>query len=271
MDGVGATAKMTAAARAREAARDDRLLDDPWAAALAGDEGFAFLDAQSALVPGTSPPPVFAVRHRFFDDYVLDRVATGLRQVVLVAAGLDTRAFRLTWPAGVRLFELDQPSVLTYKQNVLDNADAVAKCERFTVAVDLREDWPAELVRAGFDSNEPCVWLAEGLLFYLPEASVHALLDATSRMSRPGSTLGADIMPVAMLADERRRAWKQFYSDAGAPFKFGTDEPAALLEAHGWQPTIHQFADVSQRLGRAWPTPPTPRPQGSIITADRVG
>lgn len=262
---------MTAAARAREAAKHDRLFEDPWAALLAGDEGFALLDAQNALVPGGRPPPVFVVRHRFFDDFVLRQVSAGIRQVVIIAAGLDTRAFRLAWPSGVHLFELDQPTVLSYKQKILDDANASAGCERHAVAVDLREDWSAALVGAGFHPAEPTVWLAEGLLFYLPEGAVHALLDATARLSLRGTMLGTDIMSAAMLADERRRAWVQFYSDAGAPLIFGTDEPLPLFESHGWRATLHGYPDISQQMGRAWPLPPTTGPQGAIITATRVG
>jgi methyltransferase (TIGR00027 family) len=262
---------MTAAARARETARADRLFADPWAALLAGDEGFALLDAQGALVPGVEPPPTFVVRHRFFDDYLLSKVTAGTRQVVLVAAGLDTRAFRLDWLSGVCLFELDQESVLTHKQKVLDGAGAMARCERRAVAVDLREDWPTQLIGAGFQSSKPTAWLAEGLLFYLPESAVHALLAHTAGLSCPGSSLGADVMSTEMLQDERRRAWVQFYADAGAPLVFGTDDPESLLASHGWQATIHRFPDVSLELGKAWPMPRVPGPQGAMITANRAG
>ena len=260
---------MTAAARAREAAREDRLFDDPWSTLLAGNEGFALLDAQSALVPGGQPPPVFVVRHRFFDDYLLSQVSTGVRQIVLVAAGLDTRAYRLAWPPGVRLFELDQPSVLSYKESVLDAAGASATCRRHAVAVDLRSDWTAALIGSGFDPDEPTVWLAEGLLFYLPEDSVHALLDAIAGLSAPGSALGTDTISTAMLTHESRRAWVEFYANAGSPLIFGTDDPASLLATYGWQSTLHPYSEASRRLGRAWSLPTMPGPQSVIITATR--
>jgi methyltransferase (TIGR00027 family) len=261
---------MTAAARAREGARDDRLFEDPWAATLAGEEGFAFLDAQDATFPGGRSPQSFVVRHRFFDDYLLSQASAGLRQVVLVAAGLDTRAFRLAWPPGIRVFELDQPAVLAYKDKLLADVGAIARCERRTVAVDLREDWPAELIGAGFSPTEPAVWLAEGLLFYLPEEAVHALLSAMAELSLPGSALGTDTMSAATLAHESRRGWVRLYADAGAPFIFGVDEPGELLVARGWQPTLSFYPEVSQQLGRAWQSPLPTGPQSAIITATRM-
>jgi methyltransferase (TIGR00027 family) len=261
---VGATAKMTAAARARESARADRLLEDPWAAALAGDEGFAFLEQDEALRP---PTPAYVVRHRFFDDFLLERASNGVRQVVLVAAGLDTRAFRLAWPAKVRLFELDQPSVLSYKQAVLKDAGASATCERMTVPVDLRDEWAPRLLEQGYKPAEAAVWIAEGLLFYLPEAAVHGLLDTAASLSSPGSALGTDTMSSAMLADESRQAWVESYADAGAPFVFAADSPAELLAQHGWEPTLHAYPDISRRLGRPWQFPAVPGPPSAIITA----
>ncbi len=255
---------MTAAARARESARADRLFDDPWAAALAGEEGFAFLERDEALRP---PTPVYVVRHRFFDDFLLACAADGVRQVVLVAAGLDTRAFRLAWPAEVRLFELDQPSVLSYKQTVLEDAGASVECERVTVPIDLRGDWAPRLLEHGYKYAEAAVWIAEGLLFYLPEAAVQGLLDTAAALSSSGSALGTDTMSAAMLADESRQAWVEAYADAGAPFVFAADRPAELLAQHGWEPTLHTYPDVADRFGRPWQFPPAPGPQSVIITA----
>lgn len=255
---------MTAAARARESARVDRLFEDPWAEALAGEEGFAFLERDEALRPAS---PAFVVRHRFFDDFLLARAAEGVRQVVLVGAGLDTRAFRLTWPGEVRLFELDQPSVLSYKQAVLQDAGASATCERVTVPVDLRDDWASRLLDQGYGPEDPAVWVAEGLLFYLPEVAVHRLLDIAADLSSPDSALGTDTMSATMLADESRRTWAASYADAGAPFVFGSDRPAQLLAEHGWEPTLHRYPDVAGRLGRPWQFPTVLGPQNVIITA----
>jgi methyltransferase (TIGR00027 family) len=266
VEGVGVTAKMTAAARARESERADRLFEDPWAASLAGDEGFDFLAREEALLPDR-PEAVFVLRHRFFDDFLLRRAGDGVRQVVLIAAGLDTRAFRLAWPSGVRVFELDQASVLDYKEAVLEKAGATAGCERKTVAVDLREDWGAALLEAGYDSTAAGVWLAEGLLFYLPEAAVYDLLDTTAKLSCAGSALGTDTMSSAMLASESRQTWKQFYADSDAPLKFGADRPADLLAEHGWQPTLHSYSELAEQLGRSWPSQADQWPRGAIISA----
>jgi methyltransferase (TIGR00027 family) len=126
---------------------------------------------------------VFVVRHRFFDDFLLRHAADGVRQPVLVTAGLDTRAFRLAWPSGVRVFELDQPIVLDYEETVLEQAGATAGCERKAVAADLRADWGPALLEAGYDSAASAVWLGEGLLFYVPEAAVSDLLDTTAKLS----------------------------------------------------------------------------------------
>lgn len=268
MDGVAATSLMTAAARARESSRPDRLFDDPWAELLAGDEGRAFLARQDEVLPAT---PVFVVRHRFFDDFLLDRASRGILQVVLLAAGLDTRAYRLAWPEGVRVYELDQPEVMRYKRSVLDGAGASPTCDRITISADLRDDWPAKLVTAGFDPATPAVWLAEGLLFYLPEEAVRRLLDDTARLSAAGSSLGTDTMSAVMLASAERQRWVQLYADSGAPFVFGTDEPGELIADHGWVPTVHPTRDIADGLGRPFPTPAQPGlPSGSIITAIRA-
>ncbi|GAC1589910.1 MAG: SAM-dependent methyltransferase [Acidimicrobiales bacterium] len=268
MDGVAATSLMTAAARARESARPDRLLNDPWAELLAGEEGRAFLGRQDHVLP---PTPVFAIRHRFFDDFLLTEAHRGVRQIVLLAAGLDTRAYRLAWPVGVRLYELDQPQVLEYKQSTLDGAAASPTCERIVVATDLREDWVEKLLAAGYDRSEPAVWLAEGLLFYLPEASVRSLLDITASLSARGSALGTDTMSAVMLASEERKPWVELYRECGAPFVFGTDEPAELLASHGWVPTVYSSRSIAEGFGRVWPTPVAQGlPPGSIITATRT-
>jgi methyltransferase (TIGR00027 family) len=145
VDPVGATARLTAAARAREAERPDSLFFDPFAAELAGAEGFAALDRQNAARSGDGEVvanPVFAIRTRFFDEFLL-REATErhVDQIVLVAAGLDTRAFRLAWPAQTHLFELDQPEVLAYKRAILDRIGAEPVAHLRSVAIDLRTAW----------------------------------------------------------------------------------------------------------------------------------
>jgi methyltransferase (TIGR00027 family) len=268
VNSVGATSRLTAAARARESARTDRLFEDPWAAELAGEKGFSLLEGNDACFHGLAPP-AFVVRHRFFDDFLTRQASQGIRQVVLIAAGLDTRAFRLLWPAGVRLFELDQPAVLSYKQDVLDNAGAAASCHRHIVPVDLRDDWPRALTDAGYRRTERTAWLAEGLLFYLPEATVTALLDAMAALSVAGSSLGTDTMSAATLGHPSRQAWVSYYASVGAPFIFGIDDPGELLARHGWRPALHPYPDVARQYGRSWLAPVLPGPKNTLVTATR--
>jgi methyltransferase (TIGR00027 family) len=269
VDSVGATSRLTAAARARESARADRLFEDVWAAELAGEEGFSLLEGNDASLHGQAPP-AFVVRHRFFDDFLTRQTSHGVRQVVVIAAGLDTRAFRLSWPAGVHLFELDQPAVLSFKQDVLDNVGAAASCHRHVVPVDLRDDWPSALTDAGYRRAERVAWLAEGLLFYLPEATVTALLGSMAALSIEGSTLGTDTMSAATLGHESRQDWVSYYASVGAPFIFGTDHPSELLARHGWRPTLHPYPDVAHQYGRSWPSPALPGPKSTLVTATRV-
>ena len=265
MEGVAATSLLTAATRARESLRPDRLFDDPWAGLLAGEEGEEFLARHDALAP---PSPVFVVRHRFFDDWLLAAAAEGIRQVVLVAAGLDTRAYRLAWPTGTVVYEIDQPEVLAYKDRVLAEADALPKCSRVGVPADLRSDWPTRLRSAGFSEESTTVWLAEGLLFYLPEPSARTLLRTMASMSVPGSKLGTDTMSATMLASEERRPWVDLYAEADAPFVFGTDDPHDFVASCGWVPVVPALRDFGAKLGRPWPSPAQPGPPpGTVIVA----
>jgi methyltransferase (TIGR00027 family) len=263
------TARMTAAARAWETARRDGLLRDPWAAALAGDEGFEFLDRQATVVRTLNQPSPYVLRHRFFDDFLLAGLDDGIRQAVLVGAGLDTRGFRLSWPTGARLFEIDQPAVLAYKQRVLDEAGAVAACERRIVALDLRDELAPALLEAGYDSETPSFWLIEGVLFYLPESSVRELLADAARLSPPGSRLGVDLMATSVVRAAAMEPWAEFYAAEGAEFQFICDDPAGLIAEHGWEPTVHTYVEMSEQLGRQWSDEGVPGADGAIIKARR--
>lgn len=269
MDPVGFTSRLTAAARARETERPDRLFNDEFAAALAGPEGFAFLDRHWVAVGGT-PRPNFAVRTRFFDDFLLATARTrGVRQVVLVAAGLDTRAFRLDWPPGVRVFEIDQVEVLHYKASILDPLRATPRCERTTVAVDLRADWSRALLDAGYRTAEPTAWLLEGLLMYLPDAAVERLLTETARLSARGSQLGVDTLPRSILL--QMRGFIELYTERGCPVLFTTDDPLGILARCGWSATLYTAPEEGVRLGRPWPVPLLPdTPRGALLTAERA-
>lgn len=269
MDGVGMTARMTAAARAWETARTDGLLRDPWAAALAGDEGFEFLDRQATVVRALNQPSPYVLRHRFFDDFLLAGLDQGIRQAVLVGAGLDTRGFRLPWPPGAKLFEVDQPDVLAYKQRVLDEAGAVAACARRTVALDLRDELEPALLEAGYDPGAPSFWLIEGVLFYLPESAVSELLTTTARLSPPGSRLGIDLMASSVVQDSAMQPWAEFYATEGAAFEFTSDDPVGLLAGHGWEGTVHTYVEMGAQLGRPWTDEGVPGADGTIVKARR--
>ncbi|HYA51894.1 MAG TPA: SAM-dependent methyltransferase, partial [Streptosporangiaceae bacterium] len=184
---LAVTACWIAAVRAQESRRPDRLLDDPWAARLAGAEGEEWLRARG----GSPALVVMTIRARFFDDF-LRRISAGegIRQVVLVAAGLDTRAYRLSWPARVQLFELDRPEVLARKQKFLDSGGAQPGCARRPVGVDLAGQWTDPLLDAGFDPEVSSCWLAEGFLFYLPPDGITRILDQVTGLAAAGSRLG---------------------------------------------------------------------------------
>jgi methyltransferase (TIGR00027 family) len=207
------------------------------------------------------------VRTRFFDDYLIAAVAAGCRQVVLLAAGLDTRAFRLSWPQWVRVFELDLPEVLAFKDTVLAGCTAVPGSDRRALTVDLREDWPVALIRAGFDRTAPTAWLAEGLLLYLAADEADRLLTAVSKLSAPGSRLSfehASTADTALLAQARQLPTMDQYT---ALWKGGLGEDAPdWLTRHGWQPRFHDFATLAAFYGR--PTPGSA--SGGFITAVRT-
>jgi methyltransferase (TIGR00027 family) len=187
MSDVSRTAVGVARLRAMETRRPDRLFEDPYAEAFAPGGPEAVSRAASSVFRLH-----IVIRTRFYDDYLLAACASGCRQVVLLAAGLDTRAFRLNWPPDVRLFELDLPELLAYKEKVLEAQSATPRGSRTVVDADLREDWPARLTAAGFQPDVPTAWLIEGLLVYLtPEDAANVLTEVTS-LSAPGSQVSCE-------------------------------------------------------------------------------
>jgi len=262
--GVGMTAKMTAAGRAQESRRPDRLFDDPLAQALAGADGFRWM---AEMRPPGAPPenPSIGPRTWFFDQLIGRAADDGSRQVVLVAAGMDTRAFRLPLPAGTIVYELDDPAVLADKQAILDREQAVPQCTRRPVAADLAGPrWPAALAAAGFDPGAPAVFVAEGLSWYLPEQAVALLLDRTAVIAAPGSRLGVDMISAVALANPAAAPYYALAAARGARWQFGTDDPGGFLAAHGWQADVHDMYAVARGLGR-WPPPGVPG-----VIADRA-
>ena len=140
-------------------------------------------------------PAAMAARTLYFDAFFADAAAAGIRQAVILASGLDARAYRLDWPAGMTVFEIDQPEVIAFKTTTLAGLGAEPKAELRTVAIDLREDWPTALKAAGFDPTQPSAWIAEGLFGYLPPEAQDRLLDAVTELSAPGSRLGSEAVP----------------------------------------------------------------------------
>lgn len=277
MDSLALTARWMAAARARESWRADRLFDDPFAEALAGDEGFSWLRMLdlSAGIFAPGPGLYAVVRTRFFDEFLISALReSGARQVVMLAAGMDVRAFRMKWPPGARLYELDLPEVFEFKEKQLERAGAQSNCERRVVEADLREgSWKELLAEAGYEEAKPSVWIAEGFLLYLEEPDVHALLDGVSSMACASSRLGADITNSDIFLSPAEAPLLETFAWMGAPLRSGTNEPEALLARHGWRARAVQPGEKGASYGR-WPYPVPPRqipgfPRSFLLTASR--
>jgi len=197
--GVGATA--TAVAASRAIAHRAALIDDPWAEQLVTAVGSAHF---TALLAGAAPGDGsdvermahgMAVRTRYFDDFLIEATATGIRQAVILASGLDSRAYRLAWPTGTVVFDVDQHSVIDFKVTTLAGLGAKPTAEVRNVGIDLRDDWPAALRANGFDVHRPTAWIAEGLLIYLPPDAQDRLFDHITTLSANGSQLATEYMP----------------------------------------------------------------------------
>jgi methyltransferase (TIGR00027 family) len=274
-ESVGATALGVAAARAAETARPDPLIRDDYAYLLTSSAGPAWAqmasgddtwlrDDEQALRLHEMARDYQAVRTHYFDGYFTAAVRTGIRQVVILAAGLDSRAYRLDWPAGTTVFEIDQPKVLGYKTSTLDAHGAVAKARRVPVAVDLRDDWPATLIAAGFDPTQPTAWLAEGLLPYLPGDAQDRLFDLVTEHSAAGSHLAVEafnLHPSQHSAEKRavrRERTAQLRERLGLDLDVDTlmytddarADAADWLAEHGWRVDGVPSADEMARLGR---------------------
>ena len=267
MNPVATTGLLVAALRAEESKQPKPLFDDPFAASLAGDAGRAALVSYRAAVG--SSIPIIEVRTRFFDE-ALSRAATdGIRQVVIVAAGMDARAYRLAGLAGCHVFELDQAEVLEYKQSVL--RDIQPQANRRAVPADLSRDFSGALKAAGFQSSAPSVWLVEGLLQYLDESAVLALFEQVSALSAPGSRLLYDVVGRSLLEAPLLTHTLRMMHELGAPWLYGSDDPAQLASKHGWSVVVTDPAEIGNQWGR-WPVPAAPLnvpgiPRGYLLEA----
>ena len=227
---VGATATMVAAARALASGGTNPIISDPFAAPLVRAVG---LDFFRRLVDGDIVPSEayegsakdlaletdsIAVRTRFFDDFFLNAARDGIRQSVILAAGLDARAYRLSWPPGSVVYEVDQPKVVEFKSTAMSDLGAAPAADRRTVSIDLRDDWPAALRSSGFDVTQPTSWSAEGLLMYLPPDAQDRLFDNITELSAPASLLATEYHPdsgptMTQRAQEFNDRWAKFGCD----------------------------------------------------------
>ena len=274
-ESVGATALGVAAARAAETARPDALIRDDYAYLLTASAGPAWAqmasaddewlrDDEQARRQHEMARNYQAVRTHYFDGYFDAAVRADIRQVVILAAGLDSRAYRLDWPTGTTVFEIDQPKVLDYKTSTLDAHGALPKARRVPVAVDLRDDWPAALLAAGFDPAQPTAWLAEGLLPYLPGDAQDRLFDLATAHSAAGSRIAVEafnLHPSQYSSEKRalrRERTAQLRERLGLDLDVDTlmyidDERADAAEwlaDHGWRVDAVPSAEEMARLGR---------------------
>ena len=268
---VGTTATMVAAARAVASREADPLFDDPYAAPLVRAVGLDFFtklaDGEVELPDDGEPGgPAFlaasiAVRTRFFDDFFDEAGAAGIRQAVILASGLDSRAYRLSWSDGTVVYEIDQPQVIEFKSTTMASIGATPATEQRTVGIDLREDWPKALRASGFDETQPTAWSAEGLLVYLPPDAQDRLFDDITALSAPGSRLATEYHPDAAasigarLKDINER-WGAVPVDMDITKLFYDGERNGVVEylsEHGWQVSARRRPDVFAGYGRAFP------------------
>lgn len=270
LDAVERTALLTAALRAAETRREDRIYEDPYAARLCGETGPELLaQVRDATFPAhsrrtlPSTPDYNAIRTRFFDDYLQQAAReAGTHQIVLAPSGMDSRAYRLEWPSSVRYFEVDRPAVLAYKEGRLTGV--APRVDHRTVAVDLTSaDWEAQLIAAGYDPELPSTWLLEGLLYYIPEADGRRVLERVAALCAPGSRIAADLVNAAALTLPNMRGLLDVFAGWGCPWVFGTDEPEALFDSYGFTVEALQPGEPGADFGR-WPDPVPPRSENDV-------
>jgi methyltransferase (TIGR00027 family) len=264
MPPVTTTAKWAAAQRARESRRLDRLFFDPFASALAGEEGRTALEISERVNPRSEDTAAYiAIRVRFLDDLVLRLASEGIRQIVVPAAGMDARAFRLDLAPDTVIYEMDHPELLEEKENILRREGAKPKCRRVTLATDLEHDWAKRLGQAGFSSTQGSIWILEGLLYYLEEEEVGRLLAQISELGVKGSGLGADVVSRSTITSPWMQASLKQMEKRGFAWKFGCDDPEELLALYGWNAVARQLGEDGANFGR-WELPVEPRTRTEI-------
>ncbi len=256
LGGVGDTALWMAAYRARESRRPDRLYDDPYAELLAGDKGRSLLTHFHTPHANDDGNPYLAIRTRWFDD-LLASLPPG-SQAVGLGAGLDTRSYRMDWPEGVTLYEIDQPAVLAYKESRLAGSGAKRRVDCKTIPVNLSDDWISALAAAGHDPSRPTTWFAEGVLFYLPEEGARQVLRDAAELSAPGSRVAADLVGTGIFKFPYTRQFLKRLEEANSPWRFGVDDLPAFLGSAGWSGIeVVEPGNPSANYGR-WPEHASP-------------
>ncbi|KAA0079209.1 class I SAM-dependent methyltransferase [Mycolicibacterium sp. P9-64] len=268
---VGATATMVAAGRALASKEANPLIQDPYAGPLVRAVGIDFFTKLVDGVISTSDVDdggaaqlmagMMAVRTRFFDDFFVAAAARGVRQAVILASGLDSRAYRLPWPNGTVVYEIDQPKVIEAKTAAMADIGAIPTAERRTVAIDLRDDWPAALRQAGFDATKPTAWSAEGLLAYLPPEAQDRLFDDITGLAAPGSQLATEAhsdggASLGARATAIGDAWREqgFDVELNDLFFEGDRKPVVeYLSSRGWQVAARTRPEVFAGYGREFP------------------
>lgn len=288
---VGATATMVAAARAIATRADNPLIEDRFAEPLVravgvdfftrwvdGDLAAADVDDHESGWKLEHMPAAMAARTRFFDAFFEDAARAGIRQAVILASGLDARAYRLEWPAGMTVFEIDQPEVIEFKTTTLAKLGATPRADLRTVAVDLRRDWPKALADAGFDRSRPTAWIAEGLFGYLPPEAQDRLLDNISALSAKGSRLAVEAIPdrprqdVEKAREMMRRAtakWRDHgfeldWEELG--FEGDRNDVAEYLKNLGWETVGARMSELLADGGLG----AIPQTNDSVSVADTV-
>jgi methyltransferase (TIGR00027 family) len=270
---VGATATMVAAARALASVGSNPIINDPFAAPLVRAVGLDFfrrlVDGEIVAADADDDrgkdmaleTDSIAVRTRFFDDFFLNAARDGVRQSVILAAGLDARAYRLTWPAGSTVYEVDQPKVIEFKSTAMSDLGVAPAADRRTVSIDLRENWPEALRSNGFDTTQPTSWSAEGLLVYLPPDAQDRLFDNITELSAPGSLLATEYHPdtgtsMSDRTQEFNDRWAKFGCDINLSELFFDGERSNVVDyltQRGWQVNARLRRDMFADYGLKFP------------------
>ncbi len=272
---VGATATAVAARRALASKGPNPLIDDPFAEPLVRAVGVdAFIRMMNGEIEVAEDDPAFttkrlsegmAVRTRFFDSFLLDAAHAGVRQCVILASGLDTRAYRLAWPDGSVVYEVDQPRVIEFKTSTLVGLGAAPAADRRAVGIDLRDDWPAALRDSGFDPTQPSAWIAEGLLGYLPPDAQDRLFDNITELSAAGSRVGTGYIPdIRDRIQKRGREISERWRRMGLNLNWSDlvydgerNDVVSYLSDRGWQVISRSTPEMYAENGFEFPDQPS--------------